>query len=58
MIPLPHTGGPPAMPAPVDGCALCRRLDAAWRSAYRDGPGSYAEKLAAAFIAHRARHPD
>ncbi|WP_372411094.1 hypothetical protein [Streptomyces luteireticuli] len=56
MIPLPHSSGPPAMPVPIDGCALCRRLDTAWRSARRAGLGSYAEKLAAAYIAHHARH--
>ncbi|KNB53793.1 hypothetical protein AC230_04140 [Streptomyces caatingaensis] len=56
MIPLPHSGGPPVMPAPVDGCALCRRLDRAWRTAYEGKPSAEADTLARAFVAHRQRH--
>ncbi|WP_372412189.1 hypothetical protein [Streptomyces luteireticuli] len=58
MIPLPHSSGPPAMPTPVKGCALCARLDSGWRRAQKNGDEAMAQKFAGAYVKHHTtRHP-
>ncbi|MBH1936479.1 hypothetical protein I5Q34_19730 [Streptomyces sp. AV19] len=58
MIPLPHSSGPPAMPAPVKGCAICVRLDSARRAAWKRGDRGSADKFADGFVKHHERqHP-
>ncbi|GAA0437041.1 hypothetical protein [Streptomyces luteireticuli] len=58
MIPLPHSSGPRAMPEPVKGCAICVRLDKAWRAARKRGDRTSADKFAGALIKHhKSRHP-
>ncbi|WP_372411074.1 hypothetical protein [Streptomyces luteireticuli] len=46
------------MPTPVKGCAICTRLDSAWRAARARGDQASAEKFAGAYVKHhRSRHP-
>ncbi|MBH1938767.1 hypothetical protein I5Q34_31665 [Streptomyces sp. AV19] len=58
MILLPHSSGPTAMPVPVEGCAVCVRLDSAWRAAWKRGDRESAGKFADGFVKHHGRkHP-
>lgn len=58
MIPLPHSSGPPAMPTPIPGCAICARLDSAWRAARGRGDRTSAKKFGDARVKHHtAQHP-
>ncbi|KNB52885.1 hypothetical protein [Streptomyces caatingaensis] len=55
MIPLPHSSGPPAMPTPVKGCAICVRLDKARQAARKRGDQSAVDKYGSAVVAHHLK---
>ncbi|MCC3767656.1 hypothetical protein [Streptomyces sp. UNOC14_S4] len=60
MIPLPHTGGPPAMPTDRDGnpCGVCALLRRAMGTAVRRGDSAALAKYLTTEKRHYARmHP-
>ncbi|MBH1934496.1 hypothetical protein I5Q34_09385 [Streptomyces sp. AV19] len=52
VIPLPHSSGPPAMPAPAEGCAVCRHLDKARRAVDPGKDPAKALRFGEAYMSH------
>lgn len=58
LIPLPHSSGPRAMPAPVPGCQVCAHLDTKRRPEANPNNPDRALRLSGAYLAHhQLRHP-
>ncbi|GAA0400920.1 hypothetical protein GCM10010357_22480 [Streptomyces luteireticuli] len=52
VIPLPHSSGPPAMPAPAKDCRICHHLDKARRAARPNEDPARAQRLGEAYMSH------
>ncbi|MBH1936307.1 hypothetical protein I5Q34_18840 [Streptomyces sp. AV19] len=57
LVPLQHVSGPPAMPRPAPGCAVCARLDTERRPEAHGGDTEKAARFAGYYMAHHfTRH--